>query len=84
MEIATLVALTITAVQALKSKLAFIPAIVLTILVSLMIVAVKAFESGMTFNLALLWLWVQVLLGSIGAYKIANAAVKKQLDRTPA
>jgi len=80
MDIAVLTALVVAAVQALKAKIPFIPPVILAIVISLIVVAVKAFESGVTFNLALAWLWIQVLLAAIGSFKVLNAATSGRLS----
>ena len=76
MDVVALVALVIAITQVLKKFIPISPDI-LAIVVSVGVVAFKAVETSTPLTFALIPLLIQVIVGAIGAFKVAVQVAKK-------
>lgn len=71
MDILGMVALVVAITQVLKLKIGIDPNII-AVIVSIGVVAYKVVETGTPWTVGLVVIWIQVIVGAVGSFKVGK------------
>jgi hypothetical protein len=76
MDVLVMVGLVVTITQVIKGLITTISPNVIAVVVSVLVLAYKVLETGTPWTLNLVLILVQVIMGAIGSFKVAQQVLK--------